>query len=227
MLINEISSASTDRLIAWLDEHRAMERERSYPKGRRWDRQRIAAVQAELERRGRVAAVARDIEAVATRDERTRAFDVWKVFLNPDLFRTVVDALSSPFTTTHVTKVVGLEARGFPLAAGVALALDAGFVPVRKAGTFLPGPTFTRTSTPDYQKREIQLSLQGDALRRNDRVVIVDDWAETGAHLLAATALVRETGAELSGVAVMIDQLADEVRAQLPAFHALTRYLPS
>jgi adenine phosphoribosyltransferase len=223
--LKTVESASTDLLIEWLDNNRSP-REGLHLQARREYREIRTAVQAELQRRGAVHPLASDIEAVAVRDERTGAFDLWKMFLDWDLFSRVVEAMAMPFTDEHITKVVGIEARGFPLAAGVALRLKAGFVPIRKANGFLPGPSLMRLTTPDYEGKATELILQMHALRRQDRVLVVDDWAETGSHVLAALDLVRQSRAEPVGVSVVIEQLSAQAKQSLPRVHALVRYLP-
>ncbi len=223
--LKSVGSASTDLLIEWL-QNNPSPRVGVHLQGRREYREIRAAVQAELQRRGAVHPLAADVEAVAVRDERTGAFDFWKMFLDSDLLSRVVEAMATPFADEHITKVVGIEARGFPLAAGVALSLRAGFVPARKAGGFLPGPTQKSLTTPDYQGIATELILQTDALRRQDRVLVVDDWAETGSHISAAVDLVRQSRAEPVGVSVVIEQLSAQVKQSLPRLHALVRYLP-
>jgi adenine phosphoribosyltransferase len=89
-------------------------------------------------------------------------------------------ALAEPFRGAHVQKVAGIEARGFVLASCVALELDAGFVAVRKAGSIHPGPKAELTAPPDWRGRETPLRLQRHVVRAGDRVLVVDDWAETG-----------------------------------------------
>jgi adenine/guanine phosphoribosyltransferase-like PRPP-binding protein len=68
--------------------------------------------------------------------------------------------------------------------------------------------------------------MQKDALRRQDRVLVVDDWAETGSHLSAALDLVRQARAVCIGISVVIEQLSADAKQSLPPVHALMRYLP-
>ena len=93
-----------------------------------------------------------------------------------------------------VDKVVGMEARGFILAAPVALALGAGFVPVRKAGK-LPAATYS----VDYQLEyaEATLEMHRDAMAPGDRVLLVDDVLATGGTAAATARLVSLGGGVL------------------------------
>jgi adenine phosphoribosyltransferase len=108
--------------------------------------------------------------------------------------------------------VVGLEARGFAVGAPAAVALGAGFVPVRKG--LLPGRTLATTSAEDHRGVRHELHVQA-VLGPGDRVLLVDDWAERGSQAEAAAELVHRQGAELLGLALVVDELPDAVRARL------------
>lgn len=103
---------------------------------------------------------------------------------------------------TAVDKVVGLEARGFIFAAPVALALGAGFVPVRKAGK-LPGATHRVPYALEYA--EAELEIHQDAVAPGERVLIVDDVLATGGTVGASCRLVELCGGTTSGVAVLME----------------------
>ena len=90
-----------------------------------------------------------------------------------------------------VDKVVGMEARGFILAAPVALALGVGFVPVRKAGK-LPRATYAVSYALEYA--EATLELHRDAIAPGDRVLLVDDVLATGGTVKATQQLVEQCG---------------------------------
>jgi adenine phosphoribosyltransferase len=103
---------------------------------------------------------------------------------------------------TVVDKVVGMEARGFILAAPVALALGAGFVPVRKAGK-LPGETHAVSYALEYG--EATLELHRDAIDEGDRILIVDDVLATGGTVAATHQLVERCGGSVHAVAVLLE----------------------
>jgi adenine phosphoribosyltransferase len=127
--------------------------------------------------------------------------------------------LAEPFKKDHVTKVLGVEARGFLLAGAVARELKAGVAPVRKHGAIFPGPHLSVKTSPDYRGRSIDLLVQTGSLSDKDRVLLVDDWLETGSQLLGAVDLVHKTGAHLIGAAVIVDQSDGSVST--PGLHAL------
>jgi adenine phosphoribosyltransferase len=145
--------------------------------------------------------------------------DIWRLFSDGGVFRTVVRALAEPFG--DATKVGGVEARGFILGAAVAAELGVGFVAIRKEEGLFPGPKVIRRAEADYRGRECVLRLQREALRDEDRVLLVDDWAERGSQALAAKSLIEECGASFVGLAVVVDQLEDEVRDRIGRVHAL------
>jgi adenine phosphoribosyltransferase len=124
-------------------------------------------------------------------------------------------ALAEPFRDRAVTKVVGIEARGFVLATAVALELGAGFVAVRKAGAIHPGPKEELRAPPDWRGQEDVLQVQRHAIAKGDAALLVDDWAETGSKALTARRLVERCGGRYVGLSLLVDQLQPDVRAHL------------
>ena len=102
----------------------------------------------------------------------------------------------------RVSKVAGIEARGFIFAAPVALSLGAGFVPVRKQGK-LPAATYTETYQLEYGTATIEVHT--DAFEPGDRVLIVDDVLATGGTAAATARLVRRAGAEVAAITVLLE----------------------
>lgn len=147
--------------------------------------------------------------------------DMWKVFNDPTLFNAIVQALAAPYRGDDVTKVAGVEARGFVLGAAVAATLGAGFVGIRKPGGLYPGPSYERRTPPDYRGNEFVLRLQQSALSTGDRVILVDDWFETGGQATAAVELVKESGAEYLGSSIVVDWLAPDMRRRLAPVRAV------
>jgi len=120
-------------------------------------------------------------------------------------FTAVVRALAAAGTGADgrvVDKIVGIEARGFILAAPVALEIGAGFVPVRKAGK-LPGETHAVSFSLEYG--EATLEVHKDAIKPGERVLVVDDVLATGGTVAATCSLVEACGGEVAGVAVLME----------------------
>jgi len=125
--------------------------------------------------------------------------DITPLLGDHEAFAAVVDELSAGL---EVDKVVGIEARGFILAAPVAYRCGAGFVPVRKKGK-LPAETLSAAYDLEYGSAVIE--VHRDAFGPGDRVLIVDDVLATGGTAAAAVELIRSTGAEVVGVSVLLE----------------------
>jgi adenine phosphoribosyltransferase len=135
------------------------------------------------------------------------------------VLRRATSALAATLADVGATKVAALEARGFLFAAGVAIELGLGLVPIRKPGSIHPGEKERVVTRPDWRGREVTLAVQRSALEPRDRVALVDDWAETGSQALGARRLIEACGATYVGLSLLVDQLADDVRDQLaPVF---------
>lgn len=129
-------------------------------------------------------------------------------------FAAAVDAMAEVHLEQHVDKVVGIEARGFVLAAPVAYRLGAGFVAVRKPGK-LPGSTHETSYDLEYGSNVLQ--VHRDALAPGDRVLVVDDVLATGGTAAAAARLVRLCRAELVGFSLLLELGFLDGRAALAA----------
>ncbi|MEQ6901213.1 adenine phosphoribosyltransferase [Nocardioides sp. YIM 152588] len=132
--------------------------------------------------------------------------DITPLLADTDALRVVVEALAAAGRGADgapvVDKVAGLEARGFILAAPVAMALGVGFVPVRKPGK-LPGETHAIAYALEYG--EATLEVHADAFAPGERVLVVDDVLATGGTAAAAAELVRRCGAEPAALAVLME----------------------
>lgn len=146
--------------------------------------------------------------------------DVWRVFADGDALAAVVTGLAEPWRDQGITRVVGIESRGFLLGAAAAVSLGVGFVAVRKEGGLFPGPKVTVEAAEDYRGLRHRLRMQA-VLHAHDRVLLVDDWAERGSQAQAALHLVESTGATFAGVSLLVDQLGPSVRTALGRVTAL------
>ena len=147
--------------------------------------------------------------------------DVWRVFDDSAAFGAVVAGLVEPWQTRDITKVCGIESRGFLLGGAAALALGVGFVAIRKKGALFPGAKHEIETQTDYRGLHHILQIQRESVQPGDRLLLVDDWIERGSQASAVQPLVEACGAVLVGVAVMVDQLDDAGRASLPPISSL------
>lgn len=127
--------------------------------------------------------------------------DITPLLASPGGLAKAVEALVR-LSPSEVDTVIGVEARGFVFASPVALSLGAGFVPVRKEGK-LPAEVVQTKYQLEYGTET--LAIHADALSAGDRVLLVDDVLATGGTIAATADLVRQAGAELAGVTVLIE----------------------
>ncbi|MBQ4520810.1 MAG: adenine phosphoribosyltransferase [Bacteroidaceae bacterium] len=118
-------------------------------------------------------------------------FDVTTLFKNAACLRELEDALYDIYKDKGITKVVGIESRGFVMGALLAARLEAGFVPARKPGK-LPAETIQESFAKEYGTDTIE--IHKDAIAENDVVLIHDDLLATGGTAKAAYNLVKKFG---------------------------------
>ncbi|MGP4004405.1 adenine phosphoribosyltransferase [Streptomyces sp. 8N706] len=128
--------------------------------------------------------------------------DITPLLADPSAFGALTEALAELCVRHGATKVVGLEARGFILAAPAAIRAGLGFVPARKAGK-LPGATLSQAYELEYGAAEIE--VHAEDLVPSDRVMVIDDVLATGGTGEASLQLIRRAGAEVAGVSVLME----------------------
>ena len=138
--------------------------------------------------------------------------DITPLLADAAAFRFSVEALSDHFAGAGVEKVLGIEARGFILAAPVAHRLGAGFVPVRKAKK-LPWEVEAEEYALEYGSDVVE--VHRDAFGPGERVLVVDDVIATGGTAAATTRLAERLGGEVVGLAFVIELAFLEGRSRL------------
>lgn len=128
--------------------------------------------------------------------------DITPLLRDESAFSTVIDLIVVHFGRGNVDKVCGIEARGFIVASPVAYHFGAGFVPIRKKGK-LPWQTESQKYVLEYG--EETLEIHKDAIKRGERVLIVDDVLATGGTAAAATKLVERLGGKVQGIACVLE----------------------
>ncbi|HET9259187.1 MAG TPA: adenine phosphoribosyltransferase [Acidimicrobiia bacterium] len=149
--------------------------------------------------------------------------DITPVLAHPEAFAELVAAMAEPFADQGITKVAGIEARGFTLATPVAGKLGAGFVPLRKPGK-LPYETVKEEYQLEYGTDALEIHVDG--VEEGERVLLVDDVIATGGTAAAAIRLLREVGADVVGFSVFIELVFLNGASKLDGvpIHALLRY---
>jgi adenine phosphoribosyltransferase len=130
-----------------------------------------------------------------------------------------VNSLAGAFAGRGVDKVIGVEARGFIVAAPVAVHLGAGFVPVRKAGKL---PWNVSAESYDLEYGADSLEIHRDAIGPRERVLIIDDVLATGGTAAATSRLAGALGAEVSGFGCILELTFLGGRGKLPGIETVS-----
>lgn len=128
--------------------------------------------------------------------------DITPLLLDPVLMRETAAALAQPFRSQGITRVLGIESRGFLLGPMIAQELGCGFVIVRKAGKLPPETTEVRY---DLEYGSATLEIHKEAFCPTDRVLIHDDLLATGGTAAAAAKLTQSLGAQVAGFCFLVD----------------------
>ncbi len=128
--------------------------------------------------------------------------DLTPLFKDEKAFRLAVDRLAAFYRKKKVDVVAAVEARGFIVGAPLALELGVGFVPLRKPGK-LPWKKKRMTYKLEYAEESIE--IHEDALRKGQKVLLVDDLLATGGTALAAANLIEQLGAKVVGMAFIVE----------------------
>jgi adenine phosphoribosyltransferase len=150
-------------------------------------------------------------------------YDITTLLQDPVGFRAAIDSLALPFKDQGIDIVVGIESRGFIFGAVVADRIGAGFSPVRKPGKL---PSACVRATYDLEYGTDSLEIHEDAVKKGQRVLIVDDLLATGGTARATTDLVKRLGGEVHALAFLIELVALNGRAKLAGetIHSVLKY---
>ena len=128
--------------------------------------------------------------------------DITTLLSNPVALDQALSTLTEPYLTADVSKVIGIESRGFIFGAAMARSLGAGFVPIRKPGK-LPAKTVSISYELEYGQDTIE--IHEDAVEKGERVLLVDDLLATGGTMAAACELVDSRKAKIVGIAFLVE----------------------
>src|SRR5437763_1145980 len=128
--------------------------------------------------------------------------DITPLLSNTDAFRSTIDLIADHFESHDIDRVLGVEARGFIIAAPVAYRFGAAFVPVRKAGKL---PWEIEREEYELEYGSDLLEIHRDAVEPGDRVLIVDDVLATGGTAMATVRLVERLGGTVVGLGFVIE----------------------
>ena len=145
--------------------------------------------------------------------------DITPLLANGKAFNTAIDALAEHFSDRAVDKVLGIEARGFIFAAPIAYRLDAGFVPVRKAGKL---PWEIEKQEYELEYGTDLLEIHKDAIAPGERALVIDDVMATGGTAAATIRLVEKLGGSIVGLGFVIELAFLGGRAKLEGLDAVS-----
>ncbi|HAF95196.1 MAG TPA: adenine phosphoribosyltransferase, partial [Elusimicrobia bacterium] len=128
--------------------------------------------------------------------------DITPLLADHAMFGKMIKLMAEPYRNRGITKVLGIEARGFLLAAPIAMELKAGLVPVRKTGK-LPYKTVSASYALEYGRDTLQ--IHEDAVTKDEKVLIVDDVLATGGTASAVCELVEKLGGKVAAIAMLIE----------------------
>jgi adenine phosphoribosyltransferase len=150
-------------------------------------------------------------------------YDITTLIKKPAAFKEAIDLMVAPFKDKKVDVVVGMESRGFIFSAPMALALGAGFVPVRKLGK-LPGETISVEYALEYGTNTLE--IHKDAIGAGQKVLVVDDLLATGGTVLGTIELIRQLKAEIVGLSFLVELLFLKGRDRLSDYdiHSIVQY---
>ena len=150
-------------------------------------------------------------------------YDITTLLQDPAGFHEAIDSMTAPFADQGIDVVVGIESRGFIFAAAVADRLGAGFAPVRKPGK-LPSTRIRASYELEYGSDALE--IHDDAVKRGQRVLIVDDLLATGGTAKAAADLVSKLGGDVHALAFLIELVDLNGRERLAGqtLHTVLKY---
>ena len=128
--------------------------------------------------------------------------DITPLLNDPAIFAEIIDILAKRYSHNRPDYIAGIEARGFIFGAALALKLECGFIPIRKAGK-LPYKTVSESYQLEYGTAEVELHI--DAINSEDKVVLIDDLLATGGTAVASINLLRQLKADIIGVEFIIE----------------------
>ena len=128
--------------------------------------------------------------------------DITTLLKDSNAFQDVINVFYEKLKNQKVDKIIGIESRGFIFGAALAFKLNVGFIPIRKKGK-LPGETISVNYDLEYGTDQIEIHI--DALKKGEKVVLIDDLIATGGTALAAIELINKVDAEIVENLFLID----------------------
>jgi adenine phosphoribosyltransferase len=162
--------------------------------------------------------------APRSRGEKFAWLDPSSAYINAESFHAMLDDLLEPFETDEVDVVAGFDAAGFVLGAGMATRLGKGFLTIRKGGK-IP-VDFDVVPMSNYSGQTQEMELRKPAFAPGTRVLLADQWIETGGTMTAGISLVERQGGIVAGIAAVCIEDNEATRAMYNSYKISSCVLP-
>jgi len=156
--------------------------------------------------------------------EKFAWLDPSAMYSNAETFNAILDDLTEPFKDDAIDAVAGLDAMGFVLGTGIAVRLGAGFLPIRKAGK-IPGVTDAVTFT-NYSGRTQDMEMRQPAFKPGARILLVDQWVETGGTMNAGIDLIERQSGVVAGIATVCIEDSPASEKMRSAYKCVSAVIP-
>lgn len=147
-------------------------------------------------------------------NKRTKGrYDITPIFQEYESFNNLINDIIKPFKNKKIDKVVGLDALGFIVGSAIALKLKKGLVVMRKDGK-LPGikGTKIKTSFVDYSKKNKSFEMNKGSIKKGEKILIADEWIETGTQVKAAIKLIEKQGGKVTGITSLVAEKTERTK---------------
>ena len=165
-----------------------------------------------------------DIMSPNTKGEKFAWLDPTSIYINGDAFTQLLDDLMADFEGVDCDVVAGLDAMGFVLGAALATRIGVGFLPIRKAGKLCVDTD--SVSFTNYSGRTQDMEMRTPAFAAGTRVLLVDQWIETGGTMDGAIRLVERQGGIVAGIATIAMEDNDRTAGYRAAYPVVTAVQP-
>ena len=165
-----------------------------------------------------------ELMAPNTKGEKFAWLDPTSIYINGKAFHDLLDDLCAELDADAIDVVAGLDAMGFVLGSGIATRIGRGFLPIRKAGKLCVN-TDSSTFT-NYSGRTQNMEMRLPAFAGGTRVLLVDQWVETGGTMHGAIQLVEQQQGKVAGLAAIVMEENERTLAYRAKYQCVTAILP-
>ena len=159
-----------------------------------------------------------------TKGEKFAWLDPTSIYINGAAFHDLLDDLCAELDASTIDVVAGLDAMGFVLGSGIATRLRTGFLPIRKAGKLCVATD--NASFTNYSGRTQDMEMRIPAFATGTRVLLVDQWVETGGTMHGAIQLVEQQQGVVAGMAAIVMEENEQTNGYRAKYRCVTAILP-